>query len=374
MGMKTNDNTETARIAKPEEHNFLRLWGGLVQRTFPFMEEEVGELGPKARLFVTICEAVVKPEAFEYAKWKGVGRPPARRMPVFKAFLFKAVHDIPTTKELVERILLEPQTRRLCGWADPGDVPCESKFSEINTEFAEMGFTEDWFDEFVRAYAVDEPGGTSSQDSAPIPVRAKASNAKRTGEELDPDQPERPSRLEWQAGRSADEGLAELPQVCDWGTKRDAHGKKKHWKGIKLHAEVTRDGIPVAVACTSASVHDSQAFIPLMKKATERIGTHVALADAAYDAEAIRETSMEEGNVPLIDANKRSGGEARRMTAAEREIYKDRGVDERFFAHLIDAHGGRHVRVREPKKVWQHLMYGVLVIAVEQTMRSMMLC
>ena len=33
-------------------HNFLRLWGGLVQRTFPFMEEEVGELGPKARLFV----------------------------------------------------------------------------------------------------------------------------------------------------------------------------------------------------------------------------------------------------------------------------------------------------------------------------------
>ena len=121
-----------------------------MQRTFPFMEEEVGELGPKARLFVTVCETVVKPETFKYAKWKGVGRPPAKRMPVFKAFLFKAVHDIPTTKELVERILLEPQTRRLCGWADPGEVPCESKFSEINKEFAEMGFTEEWFDEFVR--------------------------------------------------------------------------------------------------------------------------------------------------------------------------------------------------------------------------------
>ena len=157
--MKTNGNAETAGIEKPRQHNFLRLWGGLVQRTFPFMEEEVGELGPKARLFVTVCETVVKPETFKYAKWKGVGRPPAKRMPVFKAFLFKAVHDIPTTKELVERILLEPQTRRLCGWADPGEVPCESKFSEINKEFAEMGFTEEWFDEFVRPYAVDEPGG-----------------------------------------------------------------------------------------------------------------------------------------------------------------------------------------------------------------------
>ena len=90
--MKTNGNAETAGIEKPRQHNFLRLWGGLVQRTFPFMEEEVGELGPKARLFVTVCETVVKPETFKYAKWKGVGRPPAKRMPVFKAFLFKAVH------------------------------------------------------------------------------------------------------------------------------------------------------------------------------------------------------------------------------------------------------------------------------------------
>ncbi len=60
--MKTNGNAETAGIEKPRQHNFLRLWGGLVQRTFPFMEEEVGELGPKAKLFVTVCETVVKPE------------------------------------------------------------------------------------------------------------------------------------------------------------------------------------------------------------------------------------------------------------------------------------------------------------------------
>ena len=72
MGMEAN---EAAKAAKPEECNFLRLWDGLAQRTFPFMEDEVGELSAKARLFVTVCEAVVKPETFGYAKWKGVGRP-----------------------------------------------------------------------------------------------------------------------------------------------------------------------------------------------------------------------------------------------------------------------------------------------------------
>ncbi len=61
-----------------------------------------------------------------------------------------------------------------------------------------MGFTEEWFDEFVRPYAVDEPGGTLSLDSAPIPVRAKAANSKRCLAEIEPDQPEGGSRIEWQ--------------------------------------------------------------------------------------------------------------------------------------------------------------------------------
>ena len=61
--MKTNECTEVPEIAEPEANNFLRLWGGLVQRTFPFMEEEVGELGPKARLFVTVCDWGTKRDA-----------------------------------------------------------------------------------------------------------------------------------------------------------------------------------------------------------------------------------------------------------------------------------------------------------------------
>ena len=66
-------------ISFPRTRNFLRLWSEVAQGTFPFMREEFGELDEMARLFVMICESVVKPEAFDYAKWKGIGRPTTSR-------------------------------------------------------------------------------------------------------------------------------------------------------------------------------------------------------------------------------------------------------------------------------------------------------
>ena len=87
-------------VSFPRTRNFLRLWSEVAQGTFPFMREEFGELDETAKLFVMICESAVKPEAFDYAKWKGIGRPTTSRTAVFKAFLFKALYDIPTTKEL----------------------------------------------------------------------------------------------------------------------------------------------------------------------------------------------------------------------------------------------------------------------------------
>ncbi len=141
--MKTNGNSETAGIEKPRKHNFLRLWGGLVQRTFPFMEEEVGELCRYSR------HSCSRP-CMTFRRQRSSSRG------------FFSNH------------------RRGGSAAGPIRGRCRaSRVSEINKEFAEMGFTEEWFDEFVRPYAVDEPGGTLSLDSAPIPVRVKAANSKR---------------------------------------------------------------------------------------------------------------------------------------------------------------------------------------------------
>ena len=354
----------------------MRLWRELEQGLFPFMREEIGELDDDFRLFVAVCEAVVDETDFWYAVWRGNGRPPADRLAIAKTMLLKAVLNVKCTKDVVAMLRRDPLARRLCGWSGPLAVPSESAFSRANGEFAKRGITQKWFDDFVRKYLGGERYESASHDSAPVAVRARAQNARRMAGELDPDQPPPPPgwRQEWQRGQTAEVGLAELPTACDWGTKRDAHGKTKHWKGGKIHAVVIGEGIPVAVKYTSASLHDSQAMMPLMKLASGRVDYGFDLADAAYDSLHISEASIELGHVPVIDTNARNGAEddRRKMSGTERTVYRARSAVERFFSHLLDSHGGRTVFVRDPLKIAQHLMYGILVIAVEQTFR--MLC
>ena len=108
-------------------------------------------------------------------------------------------------------------------------------------EFAERGFTDAWFAEMIVKYHGDTPVETVSYDSAPVEVRARAANAKRRLARIDPDQPP-PSPITIQGARTAEVNMAELPVECEWGCKRDSQGKKKQWKGGKIHAAVTRDG------------------------------------------------------------------------------------------------------------------------------------
>ena len=63
--------------------------------------------------------------------------------------------------------------------------------------------------------------------------------------------------------------------------------------------------IPIRCLLTSASLHDSQAAIPLATLSAERTTNLYDLMDAAYDAEPIRQHSRSLGHVPLIDTNPR---------------------------------------------------------------------
>lgn len=364
--MKDGENKVTIRFAKQDF-----LWMEISQRVFTWAEDDFGPLDERYQLFVSTSEAVIKTEDFAYAKWSGNGRPPNDRIAIAKAFIYKATFNIPTTKELVRQLHAEPLARRLCGWSSARQIPSESGFSVANAEFAERGFSERWFADVVIRSHGDVHVDTISYDSAPVRVRAKASNAKRELAKLDPDQPVPPNdRLERQLGQDAATSLAELPRACEWGQKINAQGKKEQWKGGKYHVAVTRDGFPVAWTYTSASLHDSQVMIPLAKQAMARVDHYFDLADAAYDAELIRTASANEGAVAIIDRNRRnSADDPAPMSETEAEVYRQRTAAERYFSHLLESHGGRTVRVRTPKKVALHLMYGTLVIAVEQLMR-----
>ncbi len=191
-----------------------------------------------------------------------------------------------------------------------------------------------------------------------------------------------PTRLERQTTQNLTQMLADLPTACDVGAKKNSKGYKETWIGYKLHIDVACGQIPVSCVLTSASVHDSQVAVPLMTMTSARVVYLYDLMDAAYDAAAIDKQSKALGHVPVIDPNFRRQHEAKAECAAEvarmkfirlpdagDKLYDFRTMVERVNARLKDEFGGRFVRVRGAIKVKCHLMFGILVLAVDQIFR-----
>ncbi|MEP6912106.1 MAG: transposase [bacterium] len=116
--------------------------------------------------------------------------------------------------------------------------------------------------------------------------------------------------------------LADLPQVCDCGTKRNSKGYPSYWVGYKLHLDVADGGIPISCILTSASVNDSQVALPLATLSAQRVDNLYDLMDSAYDAQIIIEHSWALGHVPLIDAHTRRGQGKALLRRTKRNLLK----------------------------------------------------
>ena len=69
-----------------------------------------------------------------------VGRPEEDRAALARAFIAKAVFDVPTTRGLIERLEVDGRLCRL-GWSGAGRLPSEATFSRAFSEFAESGLS-----------------------------------------------------------------------------------------------------------------------------------------------------------------------------------------------------------------------------------------
>ena len=356
------------------------LWHSIQGWLFPMLEDEIGELEGKHREFVAVCE-VCRPQDFmaEY-RWVGNGCPPKNRLALCKAFIAKAVWDFPTTRDLIDAVRYRPALRRLCGWESLGDVPSEATFSHAFATFAKDELPQRIHEATVKEHCGEKLAGHVSRDSTAIEAREKAAGKKpkptkvtkkrgrrRKGE---PAPPPDPTRLQRQLNHDLAENLADLPTDCDWGGKQNSKGKYEYWRGYKEHIDVIDGDIPVSFLLTSATLHDSQAAIPLAQMTAERVTSLYDLADAAYDAKEIRQMCERLGHVAIIDHNPR-GGEKHHFSPAEKVRYRERSAAERVNSHLKDAHGGRHVRVRGAAKVACHLAFGIVVIGVEQLLNML---
>ena len=119
----------------PLKQTLSRHWFRFQRELFPWLEEALGPLGERYQRLVRMLELVRVEEWLPYSRG-GRGRPLKDRAALARAFLAKAVLDVPTTRALVERLRTEGLLRRLCGWEAAGGVPSEATFSRAFAEFA----------------------------------------------------------------------------------------------------------------------------------------------------------------------------------------------------------------------------------------------
>jgi transposase len=117
----------------------------------------------------------------------------------------------------------------------------------------------------------------------------------------------------------------------------------KHRKGVKAHAAVSSDSIPLAIIVGAGNEHDSRRFEQVVSSIRINIGRgrprsrpREVLADAAYDTEAIRSYLRRRGIRCSIPSNNRNlkNPQNGRPTRFDEASYKKRGAVERFFGWL----------------------------------------
>ena len=373
-----------------------RTWSHIQGNLFPWLTEELGPL-PETHKQVVVALEVADVEAFVQV-WPGLpGRPPSDRAALARAFVAKAVIGLPTTSMLIERLKVDKQLRRLCGWERPAELCSEATFSRAFAEFARSELPSRLHEALIKRTHEDRLVGHISRDATAIEAREKPVKAAKPEASTSAQPPKRkrgrprkgevvekkePRRLERQGDMSLAEMLSDLPTHCAVGTKRNAKGHTTSWIGYKLHLDVADGDIPISAVLTSASLHDSQAAIPLATMTASRVINLYDLMDSAYDAPEIKAKSLALGHVPIIDPHPRNVPGGKKVIAAEARgrrkagyalaedvRYNERSAAERVNGSLKDNFGGRYVRVRGHAKVFCHLMFGVLALAIDQLMR-----
>jgi hypothetical protein len=371
-------------------NQFQRIMQGVL---FPSLEEQLGPLSDKHQQLVSVLgligiETLVGP-------WSGgVGRPAKDRRAIVRAFVAKAVLNLNSTRQLLDRLSVDVALRRICGWESQRETPHESQFSRAFADFAASALPQRLHEALIQATQQKRIIGHIPRDSTEIeareqPVRTPVEAApveptRKRGrpKKGEPSAPQEPTRLERQTKMTLTEMIDDLPKECNVGTKKNSKGYKESWIGFKLHIDAADGQIPIGCILTSASLHDSRAAIPLARLTAQRVTNLYDLSDSAYDAPAIHEQIRSLGHIPIIDINPRRDAalkvelqaEAQRQkllnfTYAEDVRYHERTTVERVNGRLKDEFGGRTVRVRGHAKVMCHLMFGIVALAADQILR-----
>jgi hypothetical protein len=337
-------------------------------------------LTSKLEDLIVIWDVVLIEEYVRSPHGQPLGRREHDRRHLARAFVAKAAYNLTTTEALIDMLRTHRALRRLCGFESVRQVPSAATFSRAFAEFAAAGLGDRVHAALVSRHLDGQVVMHISRDSTEVVARERAcKKEKPVKEKRKPGRPKKgderpapePKRLDKQIGQSAEEALRELPTDCAWGTKVDTGGHKHTWRGYKAHVDWADGNIPIHVVTTSASVHDSQAAIPMARITAGRVTSLYDLMDSAYDAPQIRRVSEQLGHVAIIDPNPRRGGvpEEKIFDPATSRRYHERTMAERGNSRLKDGFGLRHLYVRGHAKVHLHIMFGILALFADQLLK-----
>ncbi len=363
-----------------------KYWENIQGSLFPWLEEELDPLTKKQKQLISTLEIIRIEEHIPSSDW-WMGRPPASRVAMARAFVAKSIYNISTTRLLLEHLYVDKNMRRICGWEKKSEIPSESTFSRAFAEFSNTRLPQEVHEALIQNIFQDTIVLHTSNDSTAVEAREKPQIKKKKIQQHKKGRPQkgekRPpkeiDRLDKQPSMTLNEMLEELPKNCDVGCKKNSQGYIEKWRGYKFHLSTADGGIPLSAILTSASLHDSQVGIPLMKNNSHKVLYLYDLFDAAYDDQRIKNYSQALNHVPLIDINPRRNLQLKQeldQEAKARKIlhwkmpqdvrYNERSTAERTNARLKDEFGGRNIRVRGHSKVFCHLMFGILALTVDQ--------
>jgi hypothetical protein len=381
----------------------LKQFSNVLQgELFPAIASATGPLSKHSRLLISIVSLV--PLAAFAGSRAPTGRPRRDRQSLIRSFLAKAVYNITTTRQLLDRLRSDEQLRRLCGWDSLAAIPAESTFSRAFAAFAAAGTAERIHETIIRNTQQNRTFDYIARDATAIearerfpekeehtssgkkpkkakpPTKSKKKGSKKEGSIKEgaygPNRraktADRGTRIERQHHMTLDAMLADLPRNCSIGVKRSSKGHQQYWRGYKLHWDVASNGrIPISCTLTAASLHDSQVAIPLMEISKRRVKWLCDVMDSAYDAAAIREKCKQLKHEALIQPPERPNSkESAVWTDEQKERFKIRTIVEQQNGRLKDEFGGRIIYVRGATKVMAHLMFGIVALTVDQIMRN----
>ena len=238
-------------------------WRGFQAELYEALGVELGALGERYEQLIQVFE-FVRVEKFLCSD-RVPGRPAKDRAAQARAFLAKAVFDLPTTRGLRERLEVDSKLRRLCGWASVRAIPSEATCSRAFAEFAESSLPERLHEALVRRTMGDHLVGHISRDStavearerpAPKPPEAEKPKRKRGRPRKGEERRNSLTRLERQRSLPLPAMLAVLPQTADLQRGKQAQrqgapglldrletarGFRRRWHPRELHSDLRVD-------------------------------------------------------------------------------------------------------------------------------------